>query len=383
MPELFDIVGQDTALAQLQRAVARRRQPHAYIFAGPEGVGRQTTAVEFAKLLLCQEPATTANRGGLAELPQDFPLRVACGKCASCRTARAGTNPDLQLVHKELARYHDDPKVRDRVMQDLGVDVIRQFLIAPASRASAGGRGRTFIVRQAELMSTPAQNALLKTLEEPPGGVTIILLCSDPGALLPTTRSRCQTIRFSPLALDFVAKTLAQAGVAEEEARFLAALTAGSLGLAGSLAGRLAGEGLYQLKRRLVDLLSAVSAGKEAPLAEMLTEAMDLRAKALRKADADLAPTLASRQAGQTILALTASVYRDALAVACSARRPLVHADQARPVSTIAGRFGPEALAEILAQLARYEQLLWRNVNPKLLWDNVAITCASAAALEV
>ena len=83
------------------------------------------------------------------------------------------------------------------------------------------------------------------------------------------------------------------------------------------------------------------------------------------------------------LLGLIASVYRDAVTVACGADKPLIHADQPDAIAEIAERFGPEALAEILTQLGRYEQLLWRNLNPKLLWDNVAATCATAAALEV
>ena len=379
VPEFLDIVGQNAALGQLQRALAGKRRPHAYIFAGPEGVGRRTTAIELAKLLLCERPSRSSNAGRLPDLPKNFPIRVACGGCASCRTAEAGTNPDLQIVHKELARYHDDPEIRGRVMQDLGIQVIRQFLIAPANRASTGGRGKVFIVPQAELMSTPAQNALLKTLEEPPPGVTIILLCPSPGELLPTTRSRCQNIRFRPLATEFVAQALTAAGVDETEARFWAAFADGSLGRARMLASA----GLYLFKRNLVSQLSALSTGQEGALAETLTKSMEARAKALRAADEQLAPTLASRQAGQTILALVASVYRDAMTEACAAHRPVVHAEQTEPIRKLAARFGPSGLAEILAQLARYEQLLWRNVNAKLLWDNVAITCATGAVLEV
>ncbi len=379
MPDFLEILGQDAALAQLQRALAGQRRPHAYIFAGPEGVGRRTTAAEFAKLLWCEKPLRRRNGDRLAGLPEDFSLRTACGRCNSCRTAAAGTNPDLLLVYKELARYHDDPDVRDRVMQELGIEVIRQFLIDPAYRASAGGRGKVFLVLQAERMSDPAQNALLKTLEEPPPGVTIILLSPGPSDLLPTTRSRCQVIRFGPLPAALVAERLTAQGTGQDEARFWAAFTAGSLGRA----IRLAAAGLYQFKRQLVAQLAGLRPGGEAPLAGMLTETMETRAKARQKADPDLAATLASRQAGEVILDLIASVYRDALSVACSARRVLVHADQAEAVGGIAAHFGPQALSEILEQLARYEQLLWRNVHAKLLWDNVAVTCAAGTPLAV
>lgn len=379
MPELLDIVGQDAALAQLQRAAAGDRRPHAVIFSGPAGVGRRTMAVEFGRLLLCQEPATRANRGRLAALPPGFPLRQGCGRCSSCQTVTAGTNPDLHLVHRQLARYHDDSDTRERVMQDLSIDVIRQFLIAPAYRASSGGRGKVFIVREAELMSRAAQNALLKTLEEPPPGVSLILLATGEGELLPTTRSRCQTVRFAPLPREFVAEALAADGVDQHQARFWAAMTGGSLGRARHLAAA----GLYEFKKDLLARIAAPTGQAGSQLADLLVKTMEKHGKRLRDADEGLAQTLAHRQAGQVILTILAGIFSDALTVATGADRPLANADEPQAVRAVAQRLGAEPLAEILSQLARYEQLLWRNVNPKLLWANVAVTCTSAAPLGV
>ncbi|MCK4625366.1 MAG: DNA polymerase III subunit, partial [Phycisphaerae bacterium] len=245
MPELLDIVGQDSALVQLQQAIAGGRRHHAYLFAGKEGTGRRTTAVEFAKLLLCENLSARPNAGRFAAMDDDFSLRQACGQCNSCRTVLAGTNPGLKLIYKELAKFHDDQQVRNRVMQNLSIDVVRKFLIDPAWRASAGGHGKVFVVRGAEMMSVSAQNALLKTLEEPPEGVTIILICTSPDELLPTTRSRCQLVRFAPLPVDFVAETLTKDGVAQSEARFWAAMTGGSIGLS----IRRSDEKLYEFKK--------------------------------------------------------------------------------------------------------------------------------------
>jgi DNA polymerase III subunit delta' len=376
---LLDIVGQDGALAQLQRTLQGGRRPQSFLFLGPEGVGRRTTAQVLARLLLCEHPRRQANAKSIRELPDDFSLLLPCDQCPSCRTAEAGTNPDLLIVHRQLARFHDDASVRSRVMQDLGIDVIRQFLLDPAYRTSTGGHGRVFIVREAELMSVPAQNALLKTLEEPPAGVSIILLAPSAEELLPTTRSRCQAVQFRPLDREFVAGKLTGQGIPAAEARFWAELTEGSLGRA----LRLAGQGQYAFKCELVEALAALSSGGEGEAAEMLNKATDSQAAKLTKADDQLAATLANRQAGQAILTLVVSLYRDALSLACGQARPLVHADQAEAVARIAQRFGVDGLTDILAQLARYEELLWRNVNAKLLWDNVAITCATAAAFEV
>ena len=398
MPNLLDIVGQDDALAQLQRAAAGQRRPHALLLVGPEGVGRETAAVEYARLLLCHTPLSRPNAAPAAtaliaqpaqprlpRLPPDFTLRQGCGKCPSCLTLSASTNPDFQLVHKELGRYLDDDKARDRKFQDLGIDVIRQFVIAPAYRGAMGGQGKAFVIRGAEDMSVPAQNALLKTLEEPPSGVTIILICASASELLPTTRSRCRLVRFHALPLEFVAGELKKAGVKEAEASFWAGQTDGSLGQS----QRLADDGLYAFKRDLVERLATLPQSHDAKFAEALTKEMEKYAGKLTRRDEDLVESVAKRQAGQIMLSIIASVYRDALRVggppaAGSSGQParLVHADQAPAIARIAQAFPPTALADILTQLARFEQLLWRNVNVKLLWDNVAVTCASAAPLS-
>ena len=96
-----------------------------------------------------------------------------------------------------------------------------------------------------------------------------------------------------------------------------------------------------------------------------------------------LSKNLASRTAAATVLEMLAGVYRDALKVRTGSGLPIVHADQAQAVQAIAARFGPAPLADILEQLSQYEQLLWRNVNPKIIWDNVVITLACAAPLRL
>jgi len=384
MPELLDIIGQDSAVVQLQRGLAGERRPHAYLFAGPAGVGRRTTAVALARTLLCEQPQQRPNAGRFGELEADFPLRQACGACQSCRMMGAGSHGDFHLVYKELARYHDDPKVRERVMQDLSIAVIRGFLIAPAGRRPAHGRGKVFLVLESELMSVAAQNCLLKTLEEPPDGVTIVLVCRHPERMLPTTRSRCCTVRFGPLPRGFVRERLTAGGMDAGEADFWAAFTDGSIGRA----TRLAEQGLYEIKRDLLDRLAGLAAGSLGELGDHLVKVSDKLAAAAvaeaRKADgALLAKNLATRQATGALLELIASAFRDAITLSTQAERPLVHADQRPAVAALADRFAPTQLAEVLEQLSQYEWLLWRNVSPKTVWDNVVITCASAAPLRL
>ncbi|NLF33141.1 MAG: hypothetical protein GX591_19930 [Planctomycetes bacterium] len=361
---LRDIVGQDRAVAQLARMVASPRRPHAYLFTGPTGVGRRTAAEALAALWLCRHA--------------DDDALAACGRCASCAALAAGTHPDYHFIHKELALHSEDARTRDSKMQDLGIQVIREFLIAPASQAAGMGRGRVFVVREAETMNLAAQNALLKTLEEPPPNVRLILLARSERELLPTIRSRCALIRFGSLPWSLVAERLTAGGVAPAEAQFWAAYTNGSLGEA----MRLAAADLYAFKRELVDRLAGLVESVDADLSDRLLDQSDAIGEAVVAANRRLAKTVATRAAGGLLLGLAASVYRDAMREAAGVSGQRIHADQAAAIERIAGAMGPAA-ARIVDQMARYEQLLWRNVNPKPFWDNVVLSCATAAPLDV
>ncbi|HOD79811.1 MAG: DNA polymerase III subunit tau [Planctomycetes bacterium ADurb.Bin126] len=384
MTELLDIVGQDEALARLQRGLGGQRRPHAWLFVGPVGVGKRTTALAYARTLLCKQPVRRPNDGRIERLDRDFSLAQACGQCEDCRMAAAGSHPDLQLVYKELAQYHEDANVRNRVMQELGIDVIRSFLIAPAGRSSSRGDQKVFVVCEADLLSTAAQNSLLKTLEEPPPGTTIILLAQQVEELLPTTISRCSVVRFGPLPREFVVSRLTEQGVEPARAEFWAGLTGGSLGQA----LRLDQQGMYDVKCDILERVGQLTPAGDAELGEYLAKLMeklagDAVARAKAEAGGDLSMNLAKRQVTATLLEIIGSAFRDALCLASGAQLPVIHADQRRCVEAIARRLSPTHLADAIEQLSEYETLLWRNVNQKIVWDNVVITCASAAPLRV
>ena len=224
------IIGQQHARQILYAQLATGRVHHAQIFHGPAGVGKFTTATALATRLLCHQPV------------EDLHGQThACGTCASCRllagltelaqrdaqapddpaASLASPHPDLHLVTKELALYDDDAQVRSRKLTTIPVSVIRTHLLGPAHLAPQMGHGKVFIIDEAELLAPTGQNALLKTLEEPPatggggsggtgGGTTIILVTSNEDRLLPTIRSRCQRVPFSPLTDDEVGRWLDQ-----------------------------------------------------------------------------------------------------------------------------------------------------------------------------
>lgn len=234
-------MGQAEAAGFLGRSLAAGRVAHAYLFQGPEGVGKRTTALYFARLLLCED----------AQEP-------GCGACPACRRVAAGTHPDLlALLSPEEAEsepFKSRPwgipvgaptavgggsgsKERERrLRREIGIDQVRaaQRML---SFLPHEGRRKVLLVEGAEQISRPAANAFLKTLEEPPGEAVILLLSSQPASLLPTIVSRCLTVRFRPLADTVVAQLLAAlAAMPPEQAARLAPLAEGSVGLALRLA---------------------------------------------------------------------------------------------------------------------------------------------------
>src|SRR5688572_31040044 len=215
MTTFEDILGQENAIETISRAYESERLPHGLIFAGPVGVGKATTARALATLFLCEKPKGAE----------------PCGKCASCALMSAEpepTPPDYHVVYRQLIRLE---KEKSKAIE-LSVDVVRDFLVEPANMKASMNRGKVFVVEEAELMNPQAQNAMLKTLEEPAGRTLIVLLTDQPHALLPTIRSRCQLVRFAPLDTKLVQRELEKRGIDKGAAAAAAALTEGSLGLA-------------------------------------------------------------------------------------------------------------------------------------------------------
>ncbi len=172
-----EIFCQDKAIDILQRAFASGKWAHAYIFAGPEGVGKFKTACEWAKLLLCEKPT----------VENDF--SDSCGSCRACQLFEAESHPDFNHIYKELREFTKDGKGKPPPV-DLPIDVIREFLIAKVSTRPTLSQRKVFVVSEAERLNNASQNCLLKVLEEPPEYCFIILLCTRLEKLLPTTKSR-------------------------------------------------------------------------------------------------------------------------------------------------------------------------------------------------
>lgn len=201
---------------------AARAQPvgHAFLIAGPSGVGKAALAVAFSQTLCC-----TGADAGEQEKP--------CGVCRACRNVARGTHPDVEIFDLERQAIYAEKGARGA---NLSIETIRR-LRASAALLPLESKRRLLIIDDAETMLEPAQQALLKTLEDPPSTVTILLLADEPERLLATVRSRCQQIVVHPVGLPAVAAALEKTGLDAERAAEIAALSRGCPAWAREAAG--------------------------------------------------------------------------------------------------------------------------------------------------
>jgi DNA polymerase III subunit delta' len=220
---------------RLCEALARDRLAHALLFAGPSGVGKSLTARLLAARVAC-------------EAEDDRP----CGSCGGCLQVAAGTHPDLLWIAPQSGK------------KEIGVELARQLKRFAQMRSVSAAR-KLAVIDDADRLSIAAQNALLKTLEEPPGSALLVLVTASPGALLATVRSRCQRIPFHPLADDEVQAVLEAELADPEEARRWVARAEGSPGRALGL------RELWQEgeRERLLALLADLKPSRYAPVVAM------------------------------------------------------------------------------------------------------------------
>jgi len=250
-----NLIGQDRAKKLLHRSFANNRVAHAYLFRGPDGVGKKRTALTFAAFINCQAPDGND----------------VCGMCRSCRKFHSGNHPDLHVIHPDGAMI----KI-DQIRQ------LRQKLSFPPLEADF----RVVIIEDVHTMRREAANSLLKTLEEPPSDNLLILTANQASEVLPTIVSRCQIIPFSSLPYEQLTRALmSEDGIAEEIAFALASISEGSLGQARILAD----QRLLDCRRQIVEKLLSLSprqpeaaaavfqlAEKAAGLKEQLPDLFDL-----------------------------------------------------------------------------------------------------------
>ncbi|MBO5488411.1 MAG: DNA polymerase III subunit delta' [Eubacterium sp.] len=241
MLKFSEIVGHEQIKDHLQTAVEENKPFHAYIFQGEVGVGKENMAKTFVAALQCQ---------GEGEKP--------CGNCVPCHQFESGNQPDVIWVRHEKGNLYSVEEIREQVCNTMDVK--------PFSSPY-----KIYVIQDAEKMNEAAQNALLKTIEEPPEYGVVILLTSNIGALLPTIQSRCLIMEFRPLSNSIVEEYLRTQGhVPDYLAKASAAFAQGNLGKAMRYA---TSEDFIDRKNSILNLLRHV---KDMSVSEMLDVIKDL-----------------------------------------------------------------------------------------------------------
>ena len=221
-----DMIGHEQTIEHLQNAIQSNKVSHAYLFQGEPGSGKGMMADAFAMTLQCSENGTDA-----------------CGHCHSCRQAVGRNHPDIIYV------THEKPG-------SIGVDDIRDQLVGDVMIKPYNGKYKIYIVEEAEKMTPQAQNALLKTLEEPPAYAVILLLTTNASVLLDTIRSRCVLLNLKPVPDEKVRRYLMEhLEIPDYQAEICVAFAQGSIGKAVTLASS---ENFNAIKASAMHLMSTV-----------------------------------------------------------------------------------------------------------------------------
>ena len=371
---LKEILCQDRAISLLQRAFAEGRAAHAYIFAGSEGVGKFVTAREWGRLLLCRSPVFGDGCGDSVD---------SCGVCESCGAVESDSHPDFNIVYKELIEFTRDGKGKKPPV-DLPIDVIREFVVEKVSIRPALSARKVFIVSEAEKLNASSQNCLLKVLEEPPEYCCIILLCTRMERLLSTTRSRCQIIRFGPVAEEVIFEKLEASGVGRERGRYFARLSQGSLGLALRWVELELNEaGLYETKREVVEWVVGLEFGAVPEVAASLLGMSKRIAGVWGEIEKGTSKKDINRKAAKSIVLIVISALYDAMKLRASGGDGAINFDQKKLIAKLRGRLGIEELAEQISDC--YEVLRWieSGVNEKLIFEQLLFALAGSDRMRV
>jgi DNA polymerase III subunit delta' len=317
---LTDVVGHAAAVARLARAAREDRPAPAYLFSGPGGVGKRTLADAFTTELLCATPGPEG----------------ACGVCAQCVRVAGGTHPDVRVVVRE----EDRRDIRTEQIRDLTRWLVLRPLMA---------RRKVALVDGADALNEHGQNALLKTLEEPPGASVLLLVVGRASLLLPTVRSRCQQVRLDPLTPDEMARFLDQQGVPRKQVTMLVARADGSPGRALALREDAHGDQRAMVLERL-GRLRDLSAADVSGLAQAL-------------ARGDLEPAL------ETI----ASWYRDLLGKVAGSGAALRNPDAAATVEASAAHSTVHGVLRQLEAVCDTIEAIEGNANKALALETLLL----------
>lgn len=314
-----EIIGHRRQLDTLRAALAGGRLHHAYLLVGPEGVGKRTLALALARAIHC------------AEAPGDY-----CGRCVDCARIANSNHPDVRVI---------EPKGDKK---EISIRQIREIEKELSYRAF-GGKRKIVIIDSATSMNMPAQNALLKTLEEPPQDSMLVLIAASAGGLLPTVRSRCLPLSFAPLRREDAARLLQfKFGAGPQEAKLYAAMSMGSIGAAAKLEQ---GE-LMEKRRSWAALLTSLKTG-------------DYRA-ALKEAEV----LAGDREQALEFFTWAQSWYRDlSVHAAAPGLDELVNLDMEEQIGEQAAALGLAGALAAEKRIAGAKAAIQRNLNRRMVLE--------------
>lgn len=331
MPFL-DVIGHERLVALLARAIARETLPPALLLGGPSGVGKKRVALALAAALNCLDPRMRADDG-----------RDACGVCTACRRIARGVHPAVVLLAPDEKGT-------------IGIETVRQVVVDAGYRPFEGRR-RVVIIDEADAMTSDAQSALLKTLEEPHPGSVFLLVSSMPDALLATVRSRCPRLRFAGLApADVSAALVRDHGWAPADATAAGADADGSIGRAlGMRAADTAGA-----REAARDVLALVARGADLPA--RVQAAKDFVPK-------KNTPAAEREHLAVRLRALSALIRDLSILIVGGPASLLANQDLEAELARLGQRFDAERAARAYAAVDRALAALDRNANPKVVAD--------------
>ena len=328
------IFGQDAAITELVDALRQDRMPAAWILHGPDGVGKLSTAIRFARLLL--EPSPSAAALDAFDPPLDG---------AEARLIDAGTHPDLKVIRKELAATSEIARLRDSKQRAISIDLLREHMLggdvdgkrfdALHARTPYRGVRRVFIVDEAELLNPQGQNALLKTLEEPSPRTVIMLVTTRDERLLPTVRSRCRRVPFRTLDAASIDRWLGASSLDIDPAD-RDWLTRYADGSPGRIRQAIDG-GMQTWNATLAPGFARLERGEwPAGLGDTMAELVDEFAKGVVKADKRASKEAANRTGLSNLASVVGTRLRDRMTEAAAAGDDRTIESAARAIEAIA-----------------------------------------------
>ena len=324
-----EIRGHEKVVETFRAAFTRGRLGQAYLFVGPDGIGKRLFALQLAKALLCEDPPS--------------PLET-CDRCPACAQVQAGTHPDVFRVRTPDGKH------------ELPVDEIRTFCTQMAMKPTRGSK-KIGIVDDADDFNDESANAFLKTLEEPPSGSVLILLATSIDRQLPTILSRSQVVRFSPLQPEALRAILAAHDVDDPvQLERLIRLSGGSA--AGALA--LNDDEFWKLRNAMIDGLLSTRPNF-AHLVETWKNYYEGSGKETR----------GHRLRVSLVLRFLVEALQHALRISQGAEAPGLDARDAAGLKSFADRMGADRLLELIDKCVEADYFVERRVQIILLVESV------------